>query len=594
MSSYKLKQKGSEVQALLNIVAEGVAPKNHSHGLATENTSGFMSPEEKKALAQKIDGAYVENGYLFLTSGDEAVVGPLGPFDGGIDYISNSTPNSALNDGGRTKPKAIISFIDDDCRAEAYSILYQQVIQPLNVPYAVACPPGDIVLPEEATDNDRYMNLINLKEMYDNGVNIACHHYQQHNMDDATSYPTPEAYAADLAKCQKTFQSWGIHDVKSLCYPQGRRVNELIPIVKQYYHLGFTVGPGVNQMPYESYHMRRVGLFDSNTSDPTGAAAEESLANAKKFVDRVVNGGGWVVFMTHAWYQGFNASKLRELIAYIRGKEGVDIVSINEGLERTGNVIEVGNFRKPIDEMVEPYFVVAANGHAYANALHATSSDDNEPELTIKRTKVESDWHSGYIIGGENGNLVTHSDQNRRVSDDISVKPGEIYQVTCSAIYAANAYAVLDKTSGGTMKDNYRVENTQQGEILTDYEITIPEGGAILRVASNITIQPEGFAIYKIEYVDPTAMAVDATLSLSGQPADAKTTGELLNKVVNAMGSYIVDIDALIGGDSVATTADDIRMKLEGLIGAASEKTGVPYSNLTTAMSDLIDGYLKE
>lgn len=34
-------------------------------------------------VAAKVDGAYEENGYLYLTSGDEVVAGPLGPFSGG-------------------------------------------------------------------------------------------------------------------------------------------------------------------------------------------------------------------------------------------------------------------------------------------------------------------------------------------------------------------------------------------------------------------------------------------------------------------------------------------------------------------------------
>ena len=36
----------------------------------------------KEALAGKVDGAYVEDGYLYMTSGDDIVVGPLGPFSG--------------------------------------------------------------------------------------------------------------------------------------------------------------------------------------------------------------------------------------------------------------------------------------------------------------------------------------------------------------------------------------------------------------------------------------------------------------------------------------------------------------------------------
>ena len=35
-----------------------------------------------EGMAAKVDGAYEENGYLYLTSGDEVVAGPLGPFSG--------------------------------------------------------------------------------------------------------------------------------------------------------------------------------------------------------------------------------------------------------------------------------------------------------------------------------------------------------------------------------------------------------------------------------------------------------------------------------------------------------------------------------
>ena len=34
-------------------------------------------------LSSKIDGAYLEDGYLYLTSGNEVIEGPLGPFSGG-------------------------------------------------------------------------------------------------------------------------------------------------------------------------------------------------------------------------------------------------------------------------------------------------------------------------------------------------------------------------------------------------------------------------------------------------------------------------------------------------------------------------------
>ena len=37
--------------------------------------------------------------------------------------------------------KAIVSFVDDDCRSEAYTVLFP-LVQELGMPYTVACPAG--------------------------------------------------------------------------------------------------------------------------------------------------------------------------------------------------------------------------------------------------------------------------------------------------------------------------------------------------------------------------------------------------------------------------------------------------------------------
>ena len=47
-------------------------------------------------LLQKVDGAYVENGYLYLTSNGEIVAGPLGPFSGTGGGGSGSDENKAV------------------------------------------------------------------------------------------------------------------------------------------------------------------------------------------------------------------------------------------------------------------------------------------------------------------------------------------------------------------------------------------------------------------------------------------------------------------------------------------------------------------
>lgn len=50
--------------------------------------------------------------------------------------------HTALKEAAVQLPAAI-SFIDDDCRVEAYTVLWP-VVQAKNIPYAVACPPAQI------------------------------------------------------------------------------------------------------------------------------------------------------------------------------------------------------------------------------------------------------------------------------------------------------------------------------------------------------------------------------------------------------------------------------------------------------------------
>lgn len=60
---------------------------NMSGDIADATNSIRTLDESQKAiqlmLSSKIDGAYLEDGYLFLTSGNEVIEGPLGPFSGG-------------------------------------------------------------------------------------------------------------------------------------------------------------------------------------------------------------------------------------------------------------------------------------------------------------------------------------------------------------------------------------------------------------------------------------------------------------------------------------------------------------------------------
>ena len=71
-----------------------------------------------------------------------------------------------------------------------------------------------------------------------------------------------------------------------------------------------------------------------------------------------------------------------DLIPYIRSK-GVEIVSVSEAIRTTGNVVDTGVFRKPLTDAVRPYFVVDAQGRAWANKLELMTLPDGHENVEL-------------------------------------------------------------------------------------------------------------------------------------------------------------------------------------------------------------------
>ena len=397
-------------------------------------------------------------------------------------------------DGGRRAKRIMISFMDDDCRAavagpdNVNSLEY--LIDHKRIPYTLACAPGDMVDPEKT---GRFITVDDLKRMVGKGVTVSCHSWRQYNMDQ---FATEEAFRADLEAATALFDEWGI-SVETMSYPQGRYVEEYIPTVKEFYRMGFTVADGINEIPYASYYMHRVGLFEDDANDD----GTTSLADAIAWVDRLAEmESGWLIFMTHAWYKGFRPALLGELIDYIRSdgirSKGVEIVDIHEALDTTGNVVEAGRVKKPLADQAHPFFVVDAAGVTHTNALHKYTRS------TVELTELQVGWRTGNCyLHGEKGTVLTHeTDTTRRVSVDIPVNAGEEYRLACSSKWTGAAFAVLPQI-GGDPVAIWPGDANREFTVLPDHKLIIPEGGTILRVSCNLTPQPEGYKIYRVEYV---------------------------------------------------------------------------------------------
>ena len=477
-----------------------------------------------------------------------------------------------LNDGGRYPVEAMVSFMDDDCRLPTYQTLYQQVIEPLGLPYTLS-------LPLDKLGADGYIDEFQLSEMVGNGVSISCHALSE---DAMTGYDVWELDEM-LRTWQETAEALDVGEVLSYSYCNGIWSDELITAVKAHFRMGFTVDAGINQMPYESFFMKRVGLFSNktqavtfgtrdgtylhangtlirstpgqrqtseaipvkegeeylvtcsaiwggaayaiynqsgkvlakyNVSDtakgellmnckvfiPEGAAymvlshntqnyaatrmaADKipdgaTLTTAKRYVDQVAKEGGWLVFMTHAWYSGFSADELRELVEYIQ-EAGIPIVDVNDAIRLTGNVIEVGTFRKPLEYAAGPYFVVSADGRVYTNSLEVPDVPENYESVRLSLIPERMLYNDRSIYVNDPAYVVSRAED---------VSGCEAVLVTGWA-YAYEKgyqlYIITDENGKVLARRSAACSYAEGGEKLDHVYIELPKGAAFITIAGN-------------------------------------------------------------------------------------------------------------
>lgn len=501
----------------------------------------------------------------------------------------NAATDGYINDGGKIPMDAMVSFMDDDCRADVYDVLYQEVIEPLGLPYTLS-------VPLDKLGQSGYISHGELWEMMENGVTIACHTMNEDTMD----LYTVNGLDAMLSRWQSDAAELGLGEVLSYSYCNGVWLDDLMPAVKNHFRMGFTVESGINQMPYESFYMKRVGVFSNkiaqisltnrpntylnangtlvssssgqrstckpitvqegqeyiltcsaiwmgscyviydangkvlekyNVPDtaqgkllvdhkvriPAGAASmvvshigsaypdvsmsvrklpdDSTLFAAKAYVDQVAREGGWLIFMTHAWYEWFNADDLKELAAYVQ-KSGIPIVDVNEAIRTSGNVMEVGTFRKPLEYASEPYFVISADGRVYTNSIEIPQVPENHVNVTLE-------LKTSHVLLRNKAVATSSATMEYVVSQSVDVSgcagvivtgwaydysgTGKGYQVY--VIYDADGNAISSYTAQNSYQDG--------GDLLDHIYVALPDHAATITIAGNTyQARPELTLVY--------------------------------------------------------------------------------------------------
>ena len=527
------------------------------------------------------------DGPLSLIDPDEAQgIGLYAPEPTEGESVSS---DGYLNDGGKIPMDAMVSFMDDDCRSQAYDVLYREVIEPLGIPYTLS-------VPLDKLGQTGYLSHGQLWEMTENGVSIACHTMNEDPMDRYTV----RGLDAMLSRWHADAAELGLGEVLSYAYCNGVWEDALMPAVKNHFRMGFTVDRGINQMPYESFYMKRVGIFSNKITDltltkrpntylnangtlissssgqrstckpipvqegqeylltcsaiwkgacyviydasgkvlekynvpdtaqgkllvdhklriPAGAATlvvshigsvypdspmgirklpdESTLFAAKSYVDQVAREGGWLIFMTHAWYEWFSAEDLKELVSYVQ-ESGIPIVDVNEAIRTTGNVMEVGVFRKPLEYASEPYFVIGADGRVYTNSIEIPDVPENHVNVTLELTT------SQVLLRGKSvstGSVTPEYVVSRSV--DVTgcagvIVTGWAYDYSGSG----NSYQVyVIQDENGKVLSSYTAKNSYAdgGDLLDHIYVALPDDAATILIAGNTyQARPELTLVY--------------------------------------------------------------------------------------------------
>lgn len=548
--------------------------------LASAMNEVIRANNEVIAMYNELNGRF--NGATFTVGTGDVTTDKLA--DGGVTLAkvandvlgemrriaaSEGGSNAFIRDSMRSKPKGMVTFIDDDCRSAAYNVLFNQVLKVNNdpvsmrIPYAFALPWRNVL------NKENYMTKDQLLEMYGAGAEITCHTHAEYNMDE---FASAEAFAAMLDECDRVYREWGV-DVDGYCYCQGKWVPEYMNIVKGHFKCGFTVENGINRVPLESYYLKRWEVFKKDNNDgssPSRAEMEERIENViKPQIHEVRDNGGWLVLMTHAWYGAFNPILLSDLIDYIQG-EGIEIVSIKEALSRVGNVVETGVFRKPIEDALEPYFVVDANGKAWANQIHTGTAQ-------LDGTVVPLHLVTGKVLCSTmrpSNPVYNTSDPLYVVSEPVDVSDCARVRVSGFATYnnstgsnfPYDVYCFLDASGKVLPNGAYHADRVwaEGGTILDHYECAVPAGAKTIMVAGYTTnkmppslakLDPSGAEIYtrigpmgnlRTTYKDDLVGAINELHSLlnggsgggvSGATVDVSINGYEEGKYINANGT---------------------------------------------------------
>jgi len=246
----------------------------------------------------------------------------------------------------------MMTFIDDDGRREVLE-KWEPILQAKRIKMTIALVTSWVE--KKSPTVIQWDEIQRLKDSY--GVEFVSHtheHGHGNNLTEAQIH-------AEFKQAREILQREGLtHDI--IVQPYGENSEPVRRISRDYARANVGTKEGINYPPLETYRLKRVTL---------GEETNNTFEYYKSIVDEAIANNGWIIWKSHSQYTSFDSTQIQHImniIDYARSN-GVEIVGVHEGLDRVGNIIDVGDYVLRDDASSPEYTVMD-----YQGVIHSKSN----------------------------------------------------------------------------------------------------------------------------------------------------------------------------------------------------------------------------
>ena len=394
------------------------------------------------------------------------------------------------------KVKPLVTFVDDDGYTDVLTKLLP-LSQTYNMPMVVAAI-SDRVVSTEYLTTMKQSDLLMLQGL---GWEISSHTKSHVSLDTLT-------YAEKVSELQgskEVLQGLGLN-VSTVCYPFGSNSDDTTEIAREFYRCGRTtnIEDDINTTPLETFDIRGMSLgsyFDTWSTPPYPT---NSLDYYKWKVDQAVSNNGWLVIITHcsdAQHTETQQQYLEQTIQYINSLN-IEVVTLNEGLNRRGNIIDIGRY---YTGNISPrnHLVVGCDGSYSGSGLKNI--------VTISINRLNSDPPKVFDVRKIDHSRVITANATGFPGYPTNISPGILTTDTTGKTVSADgfAYQTYKLSSTNEFYHRYEVdENTWSPWQVADVIKVIPK--------DSVTLETNGKTGYKPEYITKCRITTNLTSAPEG------------------------------------------------------------------------------